>query len=144
MIAIFLVVDIILYVHYNNSQPRRINYTFLTDLISHPSTSTIKTQELMNIIGALSLSYSDLWFQSSSLIQSWNTLPLTLPIAGSFFDGDASDNQLFIFTLSDGVSSYTGAAFSHIGFPLPNSWQDYLADLSHSYYTFEIGKLKII
>lgn len=35
LIAIFLVVDIILLVHYNNSQPRTINHTFLADLLDY-------------------------------------------------------------------------------------------------------------
>ena len=138
LIAIFLVVDIILLVHYNNSQPRNTNYSFLTDLLQLESASLMPRATFVNIASALSLSYSDLWFQSASLVSSWKAPPLTLEQVGNFF-GDSSDHQLFIFSLTDGTTNYVAAAYSNIGFPLPSGWADYLADPTHDYFTFEIG-----
>lgn len=140
LIAIFLVVDIILLVHYNNSQPRNINYSFLTDLLKLESASPMPRNAFINIASALSLSYSDLWFQSASLVSSWKAPQLTLDQVGKFF-GDSSDHQLFIFSLTDGTTNYVAAAYSNIGFPLPSGWTDYLADPTHHYFTFEIGIL---
>jgi hypothetical protein len=142
LIAIFLVVDIILLVHYNNSLPRSTNYTFLADLLDYINANNdqFSTAQFVNLASALAASYSDLWFQSASLVQAWNTPPLTLDAIGSFFDGD-NDNQLFILTLTDGANSYVGAAYSHIGFPLPSgNWQNFLSDPTKEYYTFEISK----
>lgn len=135
LIAIFLVVDIILLVHYNNSQPRNTNYSFLTDLIKLESASLMRRDSFVNIATALSLSYSDLWFQSASLVSSWKAPPLSLDQVGKFF-GDSSDHQLFIFSLTDGNKDYMAAAYSNIGFPLPSGWKDYLADSTHDYFTF--------
>lgn len=139
LIAIFLVVDIILLVHYNNSQPRNTNYSFLTDLLQQQAPSNMPRGAFINIASALSLSYSDLWFQSASLVSSWKAPPLTLDQVGNFF-GDSSDHQLFIFSLTDGTTNYLAAAYSNIGFPLPSGWTDYLANPAHHYFTFEIGK----
>ena len=143
LIAIFLVVDIILLVHYNNSQPRNTNYSFLTDLLKQQTAaSNMPRGAFINIASALSLSYSDLWFQSASLVSSWKAPPLTLDQVGNFF-GDSSDHQLFIFSLTDGTTKYVAAAYSNIGFPLPSGWTDYLADPAHHYFTFEIGKFSL-
>jgi hypothetical protein len=140
LIAIFLVVDIILLVHYNNSQPRKNNYTFIADVLSNSASATMPRQSFVNLITALSVSYEDLWFQSANLVQTWSAPPLTLDKVGSFFDGDASDNQLFLFSLKDAANNnYLAAAYSHIGFPLPSNWQDYLINPKNQYYIFEIG-----
>lgn len=145
LIAIFLVVDIILWVHYNNSQPRKINYTFLADLLDQTASQNdaYSKQQFVNIADAFSSSYQELWFRSATLIQAITTPPLILDNVGSFFDGDSSDNQFFLFTLKDGANNaYLAAAFSHIGFPLPSgNWQDYITtNKSNHYYTFEIRK----
>lgn len=140
LIAIFLVVDIILLVHLNNSQPRKINYTFLANLLDYSISNgdIYSTQQFVNMATALSNSYSDMWFQSASLVQAASGL-LTLDAMGGFFKGD-SDNQLFVLTLSDGTNTVIAGAYSHIGFPLPSgNWQAYLNGTGKSYYTFEIG-----
>jgi hypothetical protein len=143
LIAIFLVVDIILLVHLNNSQPRNINYTFLADILDYSISNgdTYTTQQFLNMATALTTSYSDMWFQSASLVQAWNSASgqPTLDTFGGFFDGD-SDHQLLVLTLNDGTNKVIAGVYSHIGFPLPSGdWQSYVSKTGKSYYTFEIG-----
>lgn len=90
---------------------------------------------------ALTTSYSEMWFQSASLVQAWSAASgqLSLDTFGGFFDGD-SDNQLIVLTLNDGTNKVIAGGFSHIGFPLPSgNWQAYVDKTGKSYYTFEIG-----
>ena len=129
LIAIFLVIDIILLVHYNNSQPRKTNFTFMAGLLDYSANKgdNYSTQKFINAATALSKSYSEMWFQSASLVSRWiEGSQLTLDQIGAFFDGD-TDHQLFIMTINDGINDYLAVAYSHIGFPLPSAdWQTYL------------------
>ncbi len=47
--------------------------------------------------------------------------------------------------MTDGTSTYFGAIYSHVGFPVPeSSYKTYLANPKNQYFTFEIGNYSII
>lgn len=142
MIAVFIIVDVILFVNYNNDQTRKINYSFARDVIRNyqASAPVLSRQALANMLIGLTASYSDIWYQSASLVSSWNNPPLSVSSVGSFFK-DSNPHQLTIIEFS-GVNNYQIAVYTHIGFPLPkDDWTSYLINPLNRYFTFEIGRV---
>jgi hypothetical protein len=54
-------------VKYNQNQPRKINYTFMLNILNENSLNRIdfSKQQIVNILTAFSLSFQDLWFKSA-------------------------------------------------------------------------------
>jgi hypothetical protein len=143
LIVIFLITDIILLVDYNNSQPRSKNYTFLSDILGKTQNQQITRQNFINIAKGLAQSFPDIWFQYATPVNSWAGGAFNLDSVGSLIDGQA--DELFIMTFSDGTNNYAAAAYNHIAFSLPSTWQDYLnSDPKNHYYTFEISMKFVI
>lgn len=139
LIVIFLITDIILLVEYNNNQPRSRNYTFLSDILANTQNQQVTRQNFINIAKGLSQSFPDLWFQYASPVNSWTGGAFGLDSVGNLIDGNT--DELFIMTFTDGTNNYAAAAYNHIAFSLPSTWQDYLnSDPKNHYYTFEISK----
>lgn len=98
LITGFLIADIILFVNYNNSQPRANNYSFLSGVLKETAKAQVPLtrQQFVNIATGLTKSFSDIWFQTADLATSWSsTNPLTLDTVAKFFNGD-TDHQLYI------------------------------------------------
>jgi hypothetical protein len=146
LITGFLIADIILLVDYNNSQPRANNYSFLSGILKEAAKSPtpLTRQQFVNIATGLTTSFSDIYFQTATLAASWTSVnPLTLDTVAKFFNGD-TDHQLYILQMTDQVNTYYAAAYTHIGFPLPDSYKSYLGTGKNQYFTFEIGMHEVI
>lgn len=104
-------------------------------------TSITKTQ-FVNLIGGLTSSYTDIWFQNASKVASWSAASgtlLTLEQAATFFETKVTD-RVTLIQFTDGTTNFILGAFTHIPFQLPtDTWKDYLSNASNSYYNFEIG-----
>ena len=59
LIAAFLAADIVLLVKYNQNQPRKINYTFMIDILNQKGLTQIdfSKRQIVNMLTAFSLSF---------------------------------------------------------------------------------------
>lgn len=145
LLAIFLVVDILMAVYLGNHSLRNHNYSFAADVISLLAGTNLTRTQFTNLMGGLSASYTDIWFQNASKVGGWNsndpTNLLTIDKVAAIFNTKVTD-RLTVVRFTDGDTVFVVGAYTHIPFQVPvNDWKDYLSNSSHSYYNFEIGTI---
>ena len=140
LLAIFLVVDILMAVYLGNHSLRNHNYSFAADVISLLAGTNLTRTQFTNLMGGLSASYTDIWFQNASKVSGWNSNDpanlLTIDKVAAIFSTKVTD-RLTVVRFTDGDTVFVVGAYTHIPFQVPvNDWRDYLGNSSHSYYNF--------
>ena len=143
LIAVVLVVDLVMFIYLKNHGLRKYNYTFAADMVNLLAGTQITKAQFVNLIGGLTSSYSDIWFQNAAELTSWTQssgLLFDIDEAGKFFQTKVTE-RITLIHFRNLTEDYVVGAFTNIPFQLPaGTWEDYLANASNSYYNFEIGK----
>jgi len=143
LIAIILVVDLIMFLYLKNHELRKYNYTFAADMVNLLAGTQITKAQFVNLVGGLTASYSDIWFQNAAKVASWTQSPdllLNVYEAGKFFETKVTE-RITLIRFRDLTTEYIVGAYTNILFQLPtDTWKNYLANASNSYYNFKIGK----
>ena len=120
--AIILVVDLIMFLYLKNHELRNNNYTFAADLVNLLAGAKITRNEFVNLMGGLTASYTDIWFQRATKVAGWSSQAATmfnLEQAATFFSKKVTD-RLTLIRFTDGTKISILGAFTHIPFQLPN------------------------
>jgi hypothetical protein len=103
----------------------------------------ITKAQFVNLIGGLTSSYSDIWFQNAALVASWTNSSdpaLNVDEAAKLFKTKVTE-RITLIHFRDLTRDYIVGAYTNIPFQLPtDAWRDYLANASNVYYNFEISK----